>query len=114
MLCISTLRNHWERARHKWRVWCPNWYCLHCHLILKFKHMIPVFHLNSERFVSEFLNLLQEDIRQKLVNSDNKVRQLETQVSEAQQASANARKVNMLFVPAYIDKHIQIDSESDI
>ncbi|XWS77176.1 hypothetical protein CRYUN_Cryun01aG0239100 [Craigia yunnanensis] len=33
-----------------------------------------------------------EDIRQKLVNSDNKVRQLETQVSEAQQASANARK----------------------
>ncbi|XVF73377.1 hypothetical protein PTKIN_Ptkin12aG0197100 [Pterospermum kingtungense] len=33
-----------------------------------------------------------EDTRQKLVNSDNKVRQLETQFSEAQQASANARK----------------------
>ncbi|MBA0592379.1 uncharacterized protein LOC105763806 isoform X2 [Gossypium raimondii] len=33
-----------------------------------------------------------EDTRQKLVNSDNKVRQLEAQVSEAKQASANARK----------------------
>ncbi|XVE73992.1 hypothetical protein DITRI_Ditri11bG0163200 [Diplodiscus trichospermus] len=33
-----------------------------------------------------------EDTRQKLVNSDNKVRQLETQVSEAQQTSASARK----------------------
>ncbi|KAL4377460.1 hypothetical protein GQ457_02G000400 [Hibiscus cannabinus] len=33
-----------------------------------------------------------EDTRQKLVNSDNKVRQLETQVSEAKQASANATK----------------------
>ncbi|XVF22688.1 hypothetical protein REPUB_Repub12eG0192600 [Reevesia pubescens] len=33
-----------------------------------------------------------EDTRQKLVNSDNKVRQLETQVSEAQQTSENARK----------------------
>ncbi|XWS45957.1 hypothetical protein CRYUN_Cryun14cG0023800 [Craigia yunnanensis] len=33
-----------------------------------------------------------EDTRQKLVNSDNKFRQLETQVCEAQQASANARK----------------------
>ncbi|KAG4115448.1 hypothetical protein ERO13_D12G105400v2 [Gossypium hirsutum] len=33
-----------------------------------------------------------EDTRQKLVNSDNKVRQLEAQVSEAKKASANARK----------------------
>ncbi|XVF79916.1 hypothetical protein PTKIN_Ptkin15bG0028900 [Pterospermum kingtungense] len=33
-----------------------------------------------------------EDTRQKLVNSDNKVFQLETQVFEARQASANARK----------------------
>ncbi|XP_022757115.1 early endosome antigen 1 isoform X2 [Durio zibethinus] len=33
-----------------------------------------------------------EDTRQKLVNSDNKVRQLETQVSETQRASANARR----------------------
>ncbi|KHG21892.1 C01G6.5: Uncharacterized protein C01G6.5 [Gossypium arboreum] len=33
-----------------------------------------------------------EDTRQKWVNSDNKVRQLEAQVSEAKQASANARK----------------------
>ncbi|XVE76992.1 hypothetical protein DITRI_Ditri13aG0025800 [Diplodiscus trichospermus] len=33
-----------------------------------------------------------EDSRQKLVNSDNKVRQLEIQVCEAQKASANARK----------------------
>ncbi|GMI99060.1 hypothetical protein like AT2G45460 [Hibiscus trionum] len=33
-----------------------------------------------------------EDTRQKLVNSDNKVRQLEAQVSEAKQALANATK----------------------
>lgn len=76
----------------------------------EFTHMIPLFNLNSEGLVSQFLYLLQEDTRQKLVNSDNKVRQLEAQVSEAKQASANARKVNLFsfFVPAYMDKHMQI------
>lgn len=40
---------------------------------------------------------LQEDIRQNLVISDNKVRLLETQVCEEQLASAYGRKVIIFF-----------------
>ncbi|KAK8321736.1 hypothetical protein V6Z12_A12G119500 [Gossypium hirsutum] len=60
--------------------------------------------LKREKELEEAINKLEESLgksstqvedlvsRLKLVNSDNKVRQLEAQVSEAKQASANARK----------------------
>jgi len=44
--------------------------------------------------------LLQEDTRQKLVVSDNKVRQLETQVHEEKLATENEMKVIISF---YVD-----------
>lgn len=44
----------------------------------------------------------QEDTRQKLVNSDNKVRQLEGQIHQEQQACANTNKVPLL-VPTSVD-----------
>lgn len=44
----------------------------------------------------------QEDTRQKLVNSDNKVRQLEGQIHQEQQAFASTNKVSFL-VPTSVD-----------
>ena len=52
-----------------------------------------------------FLFSQQEETRQKLVISDNKVRQLEAQTYEEQLASASERKVCM-GPAAYIDRHI--------
>ncbi|KAK6160349.1 hypothetical protein DH2020_003730 [Rehmannia glutinosa] len=48
--------------------------------------------LRREKEQQEMINKLQEDTRQKLVNSDNKVRQLEGQIFQEQQAVANNRK----------------------
>jgi hypothetical protein len=69
-------------------------------VLLEIPLFIPIFllYLNLQRFASCLPFLLQEDTRQKLVISDNKVRQLETQVCEEQLASANGRKVIMCLL----------------
>lgn len=48
---------------------------------------------NIKGIVSFTLSSQQEETRQKLVLSDNKVRQLEAQICEVQLASASERKV---------------------
>ena len=53
--------------------------------------------MNDFNICSWYL-ILQEETRQKLVASDNKIRQLEAQVCEEQLASANGRKV---ILPPY-------------
>ena len=57
------------------------------------------------RFVSLHSFLLQEDTRQNLAVSDNKVRQLEAQVHEGKLTIANGVKVIRYF---YIEYHVAL------
>ncbi|KAF8412357.1 hypothetical protein HHK36_000320 [Tetracentron sinense] len=55
--------------------------------------------LEKERcLLVETLRTKLEDTRQKLVISDNKLRQLEAQIREEQLSSANGRKINLMLV----------------